>query len=36
MVSLPQVIIDLLAEGGPAKEAGYMLIKGFYENVREV
>lgn len=36
MASLPQVIIDLLAEGGPAKEAGYMLIKGFYEDVREI
>ena len=36
ITSIPQVIIDLLAEDGPAKEAGYMLIKRTYENVREV
>jgi len=33
MVSLPQIIVDLLYEGGPAKEAAYMLIEGHYQNV---
>ncbi|MEK6974446.1 MAG: hypothetical protein AABW41_04395, partial [Nanoarchaeota archaeon] len=36
ITSIPQVIVDLLVEDGPAKEAGYMLIKSHYENVREV
>ena len=33
MASLPQVIVDLLYEGGPAKEAAYMLIERHYSNV---
>lgn len=34
IVSIPQLIVDLIQEGGPCEEAAELLKKGYFENVQ--
>ena len=36
VVSMPQLIVDLIQEGGPCEEAAELLIKRYFENVQKL